>query len=116
MKKNITIFHNPRCSKSRDALSLLKENGQTPVIIEYLKESPDADTIRQLLKLLGIQAIDLIRKNEVLFKEKFKNKEYTEEQWIDVMVKHPELIERPVVIAGKKAVIGRPPEKVLDLL
>lgn len=111
-----TIYHNPRCSKSREALALLKDNGITPKVVEYLKDVPSRKELELLVMQLGIPASDLVRKNEALFKAKYKGLELNEHEWIRVMHENPKLIERPVVVKGHKAVIGRPMENVKDLL
>lgn len=113
---NVEIYHNPRCRKSREALSYLEEAGHDITIIEYLKDSPSrADFLKVLAKLnLGPQA--LLRKGETLFKEKFKGMNFNDDEWIDIMLEHPKLIERPIVIRGNKAVIGRPLDNVVELL
>jgi arsenate reductase len=108
------IYHNPRCAKSRETLALIEKKGVKPEIIEYLKELPTKDELKNILSFLGISAAQLIRKGEPVFKEKFKGKTLSEEQWIDAMIENPKLIERPIVIEGNKAVLGRPPENVLD--
>ncbi len=110
------IFHNPRCSKSRQTLALIEEKEQAVEIVEYLKTPPTAAELKEILALLQIPASSLIRKGEAIFKEEFKGKELSEEAWIEAMVTYPKLIERPIVITDKTAVIGRPPEKVLELL
>jgi len=110
------IYHNPRCSKSRDSYNLLTEKGLDFEAVEYLKEPLNKKEIKALLLKLGIPAADLIRKAEKDYKENFKGKELSEAKWIDAMVKYPKLIERPIVVNGNKAVIGRPIEKVIDLL
>ena len=110
------IYHNPRCSKSRNTLNIITEKGADVTIVEYLKTPPTKEELKDLLKKLNIPAQKLIRKGEQDFKDNFKGKELTEEEWIDAMVKFPKLIERPIVVNGDKAVIGRPPEKVLDIL
>lgn len=112
----VKIYHNPRCGKSRGALKILHERGENVTIVEYLKDCPDANQIRDILKKLGMPAVDLIRKGEKIFKENYKGKELSEEEWIDAMVKYPILIERPIVIKDEKAVVGRPPEKVDEIL
>ncbi|MDO6596865.1 arsenate reductase (glutaredoxin) [Oceanihabitans sp. 2_MG-2023] len=112
----ITIYHNNRCSKSRSGLEILKNSGKEFKIINYLETFPDKEEIIRIIKLLNIEPIDLVRKNEVIWKENYKNKILTGSQVIDAMVKHPKLIERPIVIKGNKAVIGRPPELILDLI
>ncbi len=110
------IYHNPRCRKSRETLALIEEKNITPEIILYLEDVPTAKELKGLLKKLGIKAEQLIRKGEPIFKEKFKGKELTEAKWIEAMVKYPKLIERPIVVDGKKAILGRPPENVIELL
>ena len=116
MSTTVTIYHNPRCSKSRAALALLEERGVTPQVVEYLKTPPDAATLRHLLAMIGITARELARTGEAEFKENFKDLEMTETQWIAALVAHPVLIERPIVVAGNRAVVGRPPEKILEIL
>lgn len=112
-----TIYHNPRCSKSRQTLALLQENGIKPTIVEYLNTPPDADTLRQLLKKLGIGARDLLRKGEAEYRDNsLADPSLTDKQLIEAMVKYPKLIERPIVVKGNKAVLGRPPENVLELI
>ena len=110
------IYHNPRCSKSRDSFNLLTEKGIEFETIEYLKNPPTKKELKALLVKLDIPAKNLIRRGEAIFKENYKGKELTENQWVEAMVKFPKLIERPIVIKGNKAVIGRPIEKVVDLL
>ena len=110
------IYHNNRCSKSRNSYNLLKEKGIEFETIEYLKTPLTKEELAELLIKLNIPAEELIRKGEADFKENFKGKKLTEKQWIDAMVKFPKLIERPIVVKGKKAVIGRPIEKVIQLL
>ncbi|MEQ8239773.1 MAG: arsenate reductase (glutaredoxin) [Cyclobacteriaceae bacterium] len=110
------IYHNPRCGKSRETLTLLKEKKEEIQIIEYLKDVPSEEQISVILSLLGIKAEELIRKGEAIFKEKFKGKQLTEQEWIAAMIEHPKLIERPIVVKNGKAAIGRPPENVLAIL
>lgn len=113
----ITIYHNPRCSKSRQTLQLLEENGVSPEIILYLETPPSIDDITALLKKLGMSARDLLRKGEDAFKENnLKDDSLSEAQLIGAMAEHPKLIERPIVVKGSKAVLGRPPENVLQLI
>ena len=113
----VTLYHNPRCSKSRQPLALLEERGIEPEIIEYLKTPPDAATITGLLDKLGIPAIELIRRGEAPFAElPLAGKEDDDGALVEAMVSHPILIERPIVVAGDQARIGRPPEAVLDIL
>ncbi|MCV9389428.1 arsenate reductase (glutaredoxin) [Reichenbachiella ulvae] len=110
------IYHNPRCQKSRQALSILEEKKEEFEIIEYLKTPPSQEELKGLIQMLGITAEDLLRKGEKIFKEEFKGKALSEDEWIEAMVNNPKLIERPIVIKGDKAVIGRPPEKVIEIL
>ena len=110
------IYHNNRCSKSRDSFNLLTEKGIDFETIEYLKTPLNKEEIEALLKKLAIPAKDLIRKGEADFKANFKGKELTEAEWIDAMVNYPKLIERPIVVKGDKAVIGRPIENVMELI
>ena len=110
------IFHNPRCRKSRETLALVEQKEGTPEIIEYLKNPPTKKELTQIVQLLGIAPSGLLRKGEKIFKEEFKGKNLTDGQWIEAMVKNPILIVRPIVLKDGKARIGRPPEKVLDIL
>lgn len=110
------IYHNPRCTKSRETLELLKSKGIEPDIILYLQESPSEKELADVLRKLNIPAEKLIRKNEKIFKESYKGKQFSEREWIKIMIENPKLIERPIVISGDKAVIGRPPSNVLELL
>ena len=111
----IKIYHNPRCRKSREALQILQESGKDFEIIEYLKESLSFNEVKAIIDLLDIPPIKLLRKNEAVWKENFKNKELNENEVIEAMVTFPKLIERPIVINGELAVIGRPPEKIKEL-
>ena len=113
---HITIWHNPRCSKSRVTLGLLQERGIDPVQVKYLENPPTDTEIRAALIALKIPPFELMRRNEVAFKELKLSKESTDDELIAAMATHPILIERPIVFAGKKDVIGRPPENVLRLL
>lgn len=108
------IYHNPRCRKSRETLLLLQEHGEDPEVILYLENAPDMESIRELLSMLGMQASELVRKGESTYKE-LDLKGASQEELIDAMAKHPILIERPIVIKGDRAVLGRPPENVLNL-
>ncbi len=110
------IYHNPRCRKSRETLQLIEDRGQKPEIIEYLKTPPSKAELTHLIKLLGIEPMDLIRKGEEEFKTHYKGKSLSDDGWIEAMITHPKLIERPIVVLGNKAILGRPPENVLELL
>lgn len=114
---SITIYHNPRCSKSRQTLALLEENGVAPEIVEYLKDPPDAATLKSVLGKLGLKARDVMRKGEDAYKDNnLGGDSLTEADLIAAMVANPILIERPIVVKGSEAVIGRPPENVLKLI
>jgi arsenate reductase (glutaredoxin) len=114
---DVTIYHNPRCTKSRQTLELLQERGIEPNIVEYLKTPPSADELKSILEKLGMFAQEIMRTGEPEYKELgLFNARYTEDGLIDIMVKHPKLIERPIVVKGDKAAIGRPPENVLAIL
>ena len=110
------IYHNPRCRKSRETLALITAKEEDVEVIEYLNTPPTKTELTHILKLLGIPAQDLIRKSEPIYKEKFKGKSITDDEWVSIMVEYPKLIERPIVLKGNKAIIGRPPENVLELL
>lgn len=110
------IYHNPRCRKSREALSLLQENGIEPTVREYLKETPTVAELKEVLAMLNIPAKELVRKEEEIYKKEYKNLNLNEEEWVQVMVENPKLIQRPIVIKNKKAIIGRPPQEVLNLV
>ncbi len=112
----VRLYHNTRCSKSREACSILQEKNIAFETIEYLKTPPTEKEIKNLLKMLGIKAEELVRKSETLYKEKYKDKKISETKWIKILAKNPVLIERPIIVKGNKAIIGRPPEKVLELI
>jgi len=113
----VSIYHNPRCSKSRQTLALLEEGGIDPEIILYLEIPPSAETLTDVLQKLGITPRQLLRKGEDAYKENnLSDTSLSDQQLIDAMVAHPKLIERPIVINGSKAALGRPPEQVLDIL
>jgi arsenate reductase len=111
-----TIYHNPRCRKSREALALLDDRDIQPEVRLYLQDPPSAAELRQLLKKLKVPALQLVRKEEALYKERYKGRDLSEKEWIEAMTAHPILIQRPVVIRDDRAVIGRPPEEVLQLI
>ena len=110
------IYHNPRCSKSRNTLSIIQEMGNEVEIIEYLNSQPTAKELEVILEMLNIQPIELIRKNEIIWRENYRGKQMRDDEIINAMRENPKLIERPIVIKNGKAIIGRPPEKVLNLL
>lgn len=114
---SVTIYHNSRCSKSRQTLAVLEEKGIKPDIVEYLKTPPDAKTIKKLLAMLKLSPRDLMRKNEAPYKEnQLADTSLSDDQLIAAMVEYPILIERPIVVANGRAAIGRPPEAVLEIL
>ncbi|MCW2270187.1 arsenate reductase (glutaredoxin) [Pseudomonas sp. JUb96] len=114
---DLTLYHNPRCSKSRSALELLEARGLAPTVVRYLETPPSAAELKALLGKLGIGARQLLRSGEDEYKElNLADTSLSEAQLIDAMATYPKLIERPILIAGDKAVIGRPPEKVLEIL
>ncbi|MGJ1286439.1 arsenate reductase (glutaredoxin) [Sphingobacterium spiritivorum] len=112
----IKIYHNNMCSKSRAALELLKACTTDLEVHEYITDTPDKEELTRLLNMLQLKPIELIRRKEAIFEEKFKDVLYTEQEWIDIMLQYPVLIERPIVVKDGKAVIGRPIERVIDLL
>jgi len=113
----LVFYHNPRCSKSRQALALLEERGLQPTIVRYLETPPDAATLDRILKALGMEPRQLMRKQEAPYKELgLDDAKLSRTQLIQAMAEHPVLIERPILTKGKKAALGRPPEQVLGIL
>ena len=112
----IKIYHNPRCTKSRQGLEALEKSGKEFEIIKYLENVPTKDELRKVLQYLNMPAANLVRKNEAIWKENYRGKDLSEEAILDAMIAYPKLIERPIVIKGTKAVVGRPTEKINDLL
>ena len=113
----ITIYHNPRCTKSRLTLQLLEERGEKFSVVRYLDTPPDKKTLKELIAKLGISPRELLRKGEAVYKDNnLSDSDLSDAKLIDAMVAHPILIERPIVVKGKRAAIGRPPENVLDIL
>lgn len=112
----IKIYHNPRCRKSRETLEILETEKANYKVIKYLDDPPSVEELEKIVKLLQIKPIELVRKGEALWKENFKHLELSDKELIQVMVKNPKLIERPIVINGDQAVIGRPPKRILDIL
>lgn len=111
-----TIYHNPRCSKSRVALDLLRERGAKPTVIDYLSQPPDARELAALCRRLGLRPRELVRTGEAVFAERYAEAELDDAGWIAAMVADPILIQRPIVVVDDRAVIGRPPERVLELM
>ncbi len=110
------IYHNASCSKSRSTCAILAEKGIPTEVVEYLKTPPTRAELQRLLSLLGMQASELVRRDEEVFREHFADRDLSEDECLDAMVAHPILIERPIVVRGNRAVIGRPPERVLELM
>ena len=117
MSRTVTIYHNPRCSKSRQTLALLEEKGVKPKIVEYLKAPPSAAELKRVLKKLGLSPRDIVRKGEAVYAELgLKDKDVSDDDLIKLMAANPILIERPIVVSGGKAALGRPPEAVLKIV
>ncbi|MCF1191618.1 arsenate reductase (glutaredoxin) [Mangrovimonas sp. AS39] len=112
----IQIYHNPRCSKSRQGLAILENSGKEFEVIKYLEDIPSEKEFKEVLKKLGISPIELVRKNEAIWKSDFKGKDLSDDELIQIMLEHPKLIERPIVVNNNKAVIGRPPEKIESII
>ncbi len=110
------IYHNPRCTKSREGLQYIQEKGKAAEVREYLKEAFSKEELKEVIQKLGIQPSELLRKNEQIYKDQYKGKDIKEEEWIDIMLENPKLIERPIVVNGNKAVIARPKEKIEEVL
>ncbi|MBN4066043.1 arsenate reductase (glutaredoxin) [Candidatus Amoebophilus asiaticus] len=110
------IYHNPRCRKSREALAILMDKVEQLEVIEYLKCPPAVDELANIIIKLGHPVESIIRKNESLYKAQYKNKSLTDEEWLMILSENPILIERPIIVEGYRAVIGKPPQKVLDLI
>lgn len=112
----IKIYHNPRCSKSRQGLDILTNSKVDFEVVKYLDTPPASTELKEIISKLRIQPIDLVRKTESIWKEQFKGETLSDNQIIEAMVNYPKLIERPIVISGSKAIIGRPPSLILELL
>jgi arsenate reductase len=115
-KTQFTIYHNPRCSKSRNTLALLQQHGIEPLVIEYLKNSPSKSELKAIVGKLGLEPEQIVRKGEETYKSEFAGKTLSDDQWLDALAGNPILIERPIVVKGNRAVVGRPPENILDLI
>ncbi len=109
------VYHNSKCSKSRNAIDFLREKGVDFSVVEYLKTPLNKEELKNIVVKLGIDPLDLIRKGEPEFKENFKNKSLTNNEWLDAMVKFPKLIERPIVLTDVKAIVARPTERINEL-
>ncbi|WGH75811.1 arsenate reductase (glutaredoxin) [Tenacibaculum tangerinum] len=112
----IKIYHNPRCSKSRQGLEIIENAGKEFEVVKYLETIPSKEELNEIISLLKISPIDLVRKNEKIWKEQYKGKELSDAEIVKAMVENPKLIERPIVINGNKAVIGRPPESIQEII
>lgn len=112
----IKIYHNPRCSKSRQGVAILEASKKEFEIVKYLEEVPTEKELLEIIKILGISPIQLVRKTEKIWKEEFKGKELSDSEIVKIMIENPKLIERPIVINNKKAVIGRPPENIATII
>ena len=110
------IYHNPRCSKSRQTLGLIKEAGQDVEIVEYLKTPPTEDELHEILDSLNLPVEYLIRTGEEIYKTEYKGKDLSDDEWIKALVEHPNMLERPIVVKDGQAILGRPPENVFKLL
>jgi arsenate reductase (glutaredoxin) len=115
--EKLVIYHNPRCSKSRETLQILQQHECAPEIIDYLEEPPTADELRRLVSLLGVSARNLLRTTEAVYRDAdLDDDSLSEDEIIEAICEFPALLQRPIVVSGKRAVIGRPPVKVLDLI
>lgn len=114
--KKITIYHNPGCSKCREAMGILKAGNCEIEIIEYLKDIPTKKELKDLLMKLGLKPLDIVRDTEKLFQKKFKNKKFTDAEWIQIIIENPILLQRPILVDGYKAIIGRPVERIVELV
>ncbi|HBH25221.1 MAG TPA: arsenate reductase (glutaredoxin) [Cytophagales bacterium] len=110
------IYHNPRRRKSRDTLAIIENSGAQVEIVEYLKTPPAKAELKSVLDMLGMKPEEIVRKGEGIYKDNFKGRSYTDEEWLDILIEYPKLIERPIVVKNGEAVIGRPPENVKKLL
>jgi arsenate reductase len=114
--RKIEIYHNNRCGKSRTALELLQKSGNEIIIIDYLKNPPTPKELKTVLAKLDVNIKSIIREKEKVFIEQFKNKKFTDDEWVQILCEHPILIERPIVIDGFKAIVARPPELADELI
>lgn len=112
----IKIYHNPRCTKSRQGLAIIENSGKEYDVVKYLDVIPSEKELAEIIKLLGFSPIELVRKNEKVWKENYKGKELSDSEIIKAMIENPKLIERPIIINNNKAVIGRPTENILTII
>ncbi|UAM99896.1 arsenate reductase (glutaredoxin) [Polaribacter litorisediminis] len=115
-ERGLLIYHNPRCRKSREGLEILKNSGKEFEIIKYLEVVPSEKELTEIIHILGISPIQLVRKNEKIWKDNFKGKELSDAEIIKAMIENPKLIERPIIINNNRGVIGRPPETILEII
>jgi arsenate reductase len=113
---SLTIYHNPACSKSRETLALIKASGITPRVVEYLKNPPSEVELTAIVHKLGMAPAELVRTNETVFRQKYSGRNLSDQQWIQALAADPILLQRPIVVRGDDAVIGRPPENAKRLL
>ncbi len=116
MSNKVTIYHNPRCTKSRQTLQLLRDRGVEPEVIDYLKAPPSRKTIGDLIRMLGCAPREVLRKKEKEYRAAGLSASSSEQEAVEAIAEHPVLLERPIVVCGKRAAIGRPPEQVLEIL
>ncbi|MBT8310220.1 MAG: arsenate reductase (glutaredoxin) [Flavobacteriaceae bacterium] len=112
----IKIYHNPRCRKSRQGLAIVENSGKEFEVIEYLKETPTREELKNIIDLLEINPLELVRKNEQVWKDNYKGKDLSDEAIVEALLTHPKLIERPIVINNNNAVIGRPPDVIKTII
>ncbi|WP_411896158.1 arsenate reductase (glutaredoxin) [Winogradskyella sp. A2] len=112
----ITIYHNPRCRKSREGLAIIESTGKPFSIVNYLDEKLNVSELKDIIEKLEIKPIELVRKNEAIWKSDFKGKSLTDTEIVEAMITNPKLIERPIVVNGSKAVVGRPPEMINEII
>ncbi len=114
--KKLIVYHNARCSKSREVLEILTKKGIETEVVEYLKKPLTKKVLKDLLMKLNLKPIDIVRTNEDIFKKKFKGKNFKDEEWIQILIENPTLLQRPIVVDEYKAVIARPAESVLEFI
>ena len=112
----IKIYHNPRCSKSRQGLAILEESGKDFTVVKYLDDQLTKEELTEIIQLLAISPMELVRKNEKIWKENYKGKDLSDSEIIAAMIENPKLIERPIVVNKSKAIVGRPPENITSIL
>ena len=116
MADKFIIYHNPRCRKSRETLALLQENGIEPEVVRYLDTPPGTDDLKLIVAKLDVPVKDIVRKEEKAYKEKYKDSDFNDDEWLQILSEEPKLIQRPIVLKGASGMVGRPPENVLKLI